>query len=81
MTALCEVCEECPPRYGLGFPLAPNVLPGLPEFLRGACLWICTNPDCDLTAQRRAVKAAARSGIKLSQIWRVHTYDHPKIKE
>jgi hypothetical protein len=81
MPALCEVCEECPPRYGLGFPLGPRALPGLPDYLRGACLWICTHPECDLAAQRRAVKAAARSGITLTQIWRGHVFDASKTKE
>ncbi|WP_157063862.1 hypothetical protein [Phaeobacter sp. 11ANDIMAR09] len=81
MTALCEVCEERPPRFGLGFPLAPNALPGLPDYLRGECLWICNRPECDLAAQRRAVKTAARYGIKLTQVWRVHVFDQPATKE
>jgi len=80
-----DLAKELPPQLQLlqqaDSPLAPNALPSLPDYLRGECLWICTRPECDLAAQRRAVKAAARHAIKLKQVWRVHFFDYPQFKE
>ena len=75
MTAKCEVCGLVPPRQGVGFPVLPGAIPGLPEYLRGAILWICHAPACDLAAQKRAAAAAAREGITLTEFSRVHVFD------
>lgn len=67
---LCEVCGLEPAVEGVGFPASPKALPGLPDALRGGCIWVCANPVCDLAAQKRAAKAAAMAGITLKSIWR-----------
>lgn len=78
MTPLCEVCGLVPPAFGVGFPAFPGAIKGLPEHLRGMCLWVCHAPDCDLAAQKRAAKAAAQAGITLKTIWRHWRYSDPE---
>ena len=74
---LCEVCGLAAPARGVGFPAWPGALPGLPEYLRGACLWVCHARACDLTAQRRAATAARSAGLTLTKIWRTTRFDLP----
>jgi hypothetical protein len=76
--AACEVCGKVAPVCGVGFPLCPGAIPGLPEYLRGAALWVCAAPACDLAAQQRAARAAAQAGITLKTIWRHWRFDTPE---
>jgi len=76
--AACEICAARPPTSGVGFPAWPGAVKGLPAHLRGACLWICPDPGCDLAAQKRAALAAASAGLRLKTIWRHWRPDTPK---
>ncbi len=66
----CEICDQFPVASGLGFPAWPGAMPGLPDLLRGACVWVCAAPACELAAQKRAARGAARFGVTLTKIWR-----------
>lgn len=66
----CEICKLFPVVSGLGFPVWPDAVTGLPDILRGACIWVCAGKTCEQAAQTRAVKSAARFGVTLSRIWR-----------
>lgn len=70
----CEICNLYPPNHGIGFPAWPGATPGLPDHLRGMCLWVCANRRCGVGAQIRAAKAAAAHGVQLTSICRVHIF-------
>ncbi|PYG32400.1 hypothetical protein [Pelagimonas varians] len=67
---ICEICNLFPVSSGLGFPLWPGIVPELPDILRGACIWVCAGKACELAAQKRALRSAARFGVTLAKIWR-----------
>lgn len=77
MPATCEVCETFPAAYGVGFPSFPNAVPGLPDHLHDACVFVCYGRACDLAAQRRAAAEAARHGITLKTAWRHWRFPAP----
>ena len=74
----CEVCGKLPPQSGIGFPDMPNAIPGLPAHLRGACIYVCATPACEIAAQKRAVTAVPK--LKLKQLWRHHVIGARKGK-
>lgn len=79
---LCEVCELFPTtREGWGFPCTPGVNPGLPDALRGACLWVCGGQDCRDKARARAIRAAGRAGLKTVRLCRFIHFPPPKETE
>ncbi|WP_282129376.1 hypothetical protein [Roseobacter litoralis] len=77
-THLCQICKTAPPVGGVGFPDARQNCPGLPDHLRGTCLWVCGSRACDLAAQLRTKRAALKRGIALQNIWRHHIIKSPK---
>lgn len=64
MPEKCEVCRFWPATRGMGFPAWPGRVLGLPEHLRGACIWVCDSLSCARQAQTRALRTARDGGCK-----------------
>jgi len=77
ISEVCEICSTFSPTHGIGFPAWPGAIPGLPNHLRGGCIWVCADPACDLAAQKRAIAAAARAEVTLTKICRVYRFNQP----